>query len=102
MMEVSNVERKTIWGSWWEPVRKWFYPVWLLYELTHSFGHYAVSSYKYIDNLSNHTIAVLGAVVAFMLCSAFLTLTSCFVLFHFFKTKNLTKTSFEEKVKWYH
>jgi len=33
-MEEQNLQLKSIWGKWWEPIRKWFYPAWLIYETT--------------------------------------------------------------------
>ena len=100
-MEVHDVGRKTFWGNWWEPIRKWFYPFWLLYELTFRFCQYALASYQYIEEISNQILAAFVALITFVVCTAFLTVSSCFIVYHFFQIENLTNTSFEERMKWY-
>lgn len=100
-MEVQHIQKRTIWGNRWEPLRKWVYPAWLLYELSYRFCQYAMDTYKYIDEISTQTLAVSGAVLVFLICTAFLTVSSCFILFRFFKKENLTQTSFEVLTKRY-
>ncbi|WP_103070138.1 hypothetical protein [Aquimarina sediminis] len=109
-MEENNKQLKSIWGKWWEPFRKWFYPSWLLYETTIRFSDYAHSIHTYFiqqqDNISSYigeigaqTLDVFCSILTFAICAAFLTLPACFVLHKFFKTDNLTGTQFENKMK---
>ncbi|MBW1298404.1 hypothetical protein GBO31_23090, partial [Aquimarina litoralis] len=44
-MEEHSSKLKSIWGQWWEPFRKWLYPLWLLYETTIRFYEYALYTY---------------------------------------------------------
>ncbi|MEB2776376.1 hypothetical protein SYJ56_13720 [Algoriphagus sp. D3-2-R+10] len=109
-MEENNKQPRSIWGKWWEPIRKWFYPGWLLYETsvrfydyTQSVHHYFIRQQDsitfYIGKFGTQTLAILCSVATFAVCTAFLTIPACFVLYKFFKTENLTGTPFEEKLK---
>lgn len=109
-MEENNKPLKSIWGKWWEPVRKWFYPAWLVYETSIRFYDYAQSVHhyfvkqqdhiaSYIGELGTQTLAVFCSVATFGVCTAFLTVPACFVLYQFFKTANLTGTQLEIKMK---
>ena len=98
---MQDVQSKSIWGYWWEPVRKWFYPAWLLYELSYRFYQYAIAAHHYIAEMSNPILAVFGAVVSFIFCTASLTVSACFILYKFYKTANLTNTSIEKTIKRY-
>lgn len=111
-MEEKNKQLKSIWGKWWEPIRKWFYPTWLLYETSIRFYDYAQSVHNYfitqqdtmasyIREMGTQTLSIFCSVATFSICTAFLTLPVCFVLYKFFQTQNLTGTEFEEKIKTY-
>mgnify|MGYP003631819726 CR=1 FL=1 len=111
-MEEKNKQLKSIFGSWWEAVRKWFYPTWLLYELSIRFYDYAIAVYNYFikqqDYLASYIgeigaliSAVFSSVATFIICTAFLTVPACFLLYRFFKTENLSATPFEDTIKKY-
>lgn len=101
---------KSIWGNRWEPIRKWFYPVWLAYETTIRFYDYGLAVHCYIQEHQGFIMRLLGkmsvAVVdvicsggTFIVCSVFLTLPACYILFNFFKKENLTGSDLETKLK---
>jgi len=103
-------DKKSIWGNWWTPLRKWVYPAWLIYETSARFYNYSQSVHNYLD--SNHEniasyIGEFGSQVlditctggTFLACSAFLTIPASFILHKFFKEDNLTNTKLEEKLK---
>lgn len=111
-MEEKDKQLKSIFGKWWQPVRKWFYPTWLLYELSIRFYDYAIAVFNYlienqeyfasyIGKVGSQISAVFCSVVTFIVCTAFLTLPACFLLYTFFKTENLTATQFEYQIKKY-
>ncbi|NMM47631.1 hypothetical protein [Marinigracilibium pacificum] len=111
-MEEKNKLQKSIFGKWWKPVRQWFYPTWLLYELTIRFYDYAIAVHNffierpdyfasYIGEISTQSLAVFCSVATFIICSAFLTVPACFILYKFFKIELLTDTQFEYKMKKY-
>ena len=111
-MEENNKQLKSIWGKWWEPIRKWFYPTWLLYELTVRFNEYAIAVYNYfiekqdyfnlyLGEIGTQISAVFCSVASFIICTFFLTVSTCFILYKFFKIENLTDTKFEKKLKTY-
>ncbi|MCH7407905.1 hypothetical protein MM239_00730 [Belliella sp. DSM 111904] len=109
-MKGGNKQLKSIFGKWWQPVRKWFYPSWLLYELSIRFYDYAIAVYfyfidmqgnftSYIGDIGLHTSAIFFSLATFIICSIFLTVPACFVLYRFFNTGGLTSTQFESKIK---
>lgn len=105
-MEENNKQLKSIWGSWWEPLRKWFYPAWLIYELSIRFYEYGQGVYMYFmgqqDFLGGFTaqaIAILSSAATFVICSFYLTLPACFTLFRFFTLRDLTNSPLEERIK---
>ena len=109
-MEENNKKLKSIWGKWWVSIRKWFYPAWLLYEISMRFYDYAQSVHiyfigqqnyleSYIGEIGAQTLAIFCSVATFVICTVFLTVPVCFILYKFFKTINLTSTQFEEKMK---
>jgi len=111
-MEEKNKQLTSIFGKRWEPIRKWFYPIWLLYELSIRFHHYALAvagSFKerqdyltnYLGEMGTHSLTVFFSVATFIICTAFLTVPTCFLLYKFFKIENLTATQFEKKIKKY-
>ncbi|SHJ57328.1 hypothetical protein SAMN04487911_12550 [Arenibacter nanhaiticus] len=111
-MEENNKQLKSIWGKWWEPIRKWFYPTWLLYELTVGFYEYAIAVYNYFierqdyfdsysGEIGTQMLAVFCSVASFIICTFFLTVSTCFILYKFFKIENLTGTKLERKLKTY-
>ena len=106
------MQLNSVWGSWWEPIRKWFYPVWLGYETSYRFYDYALATYQYSFEQSGHFLASIGSlaadmlalfcsVITFLVCSIFLTVPACYVLYQFFNTENLTGTVLERKGKVY-
>ncbi len=109
-MEVDSLQLKSIWGKWWEPIRKWFYPAWLAYETLIRFYDYSLSVNSYFTNQQDFIAFYIGdigaqilnvfcSVSTFALCTIFLTVPACFVLYKFFKAKKLTGTQFENKIK---
>ena len=109
-MNEHNKQKKSIWGTWWAPHRVWFYPVWLIYEVSTRFYDYSkgVHGYfekhqgdiaPYIGKIGSQVLDVLCSSVTFVGCSVFLTVPACFVLYKFFDEYNLTDTIFEEKIK---
>lgn len=109
MEELQN-QSQSIFGKWWLPIRIWFYPAWLLYELSIRFYGYALDIYHYIfKNLEfifpdiNLTLTQITAgsfaFIAFAICFVYLTVPACYILFLFFKRGNLTKSKFELKLK---
>lgn len=109
-MEENNKPLKSIWGQWWEPIRKWFYPAWLTYETSIRFYDYTQSVHKcfieqedyiasYMGEIGTQALDIFSSVATFAICTAFLTVPACFVLYKFFKTENLTGTQFEQKLK---
>lgn len=109
-MEENYKQLKSIFGKWWLPVRKWFYPIWLSYELSIRFYDYtlSVNDYfigkqafyaSYIGKIGLQTLAVFCSLSTFIICTAFLTVPACLVFYQFFKIENLTATSFEAEIK---
>lgn len=109
-MKVKSKQTKSIWGRWWSPIRKWFYPSWLIYECSYRFYDYAIAVYAYFKNHQIDIASYIGetgaqsfnticSVATFVICSGFLTIPACFVLYKFFKIENLTSTKFEERLK---
>lgn len=109
-MEDLNSQLHSIWGTLWEPVRKWFYPFWLIYETSVRFYNYAVgvqvyfseqhtSISAYIGDVGAYILGLVCSVLTFVICSAFLTLPGSYLLFKLFKVDNLTKSVYEEKLK---
>tara|TARA_R110000796_G_scaffold252637_1_gene389623 strand:- start:63299 stop:63637 length:339 start_codon:yes stop_codon:yes gene_type:complete len=109
-MEENNRQLKSIWGKWWEPIRKWFYPAWLGYETSIRFYDYSLSVHQYFikqkDDIASYigetgtqALDMLSSVGTFIVCTLFLTVPACFVLYKFFKIENLTSSPFESKLK---
>ncbi|WP_343854166.1 hypothetical protein [Algoriphagus jejuensis] len=109
-MEENNKQPTSIWGKWWEPIRKWFYPSWLVYETSVHFYAYAKLVHHYFAGQQDHLVfyfgntatgmlALFGSISTFAICTAFLTAPACFVLYHFFKKENLTGTIYEKRLK---
>ncbi len=109
-MEAQKKHKKSIWGNWWVPIRKWFYPAWLIYEVTVRFYVYTLAIHQYFKN-GDHNIAsyigeigaqvldILSSSITFIGCTAFLTIPSCYILYKFFEFDNLTNTRFEQRIK---
>lgn len=107
-MEGNTIQLRSIWGKWWEPIRKWFYPAWLLYETTIRFYDYAISTHRYFITQQNtfgeagaQALSILGSIGTFLVCFGFLTIPGCIALFKFFKSGKVDRTSFEENIKKY-
>ncbi|WP_272151445.1 hypothetical protein [Tenacibaculum aiptasiae] len=111
-MENNNTQLKSIWGTWWEPIRKWFYPSWLIYETSIRFYSYSkpiyqyfikqqVSISQYIGEIGTQVLGIFCSLSTFIICSVFLTLPASYLLFKVFKSENLTSTLFEQKLKSY-
>ncbi len=109
-MEELNTQLHSIWGTWWEPVRKWFYPLWLIYETSVRFYDYAIGVHlyftehqssisSYIGDAGAYILCIVCSVLTFAICSAFLTLPGSYLLFKLFKVDNLTHSVIEEKLK---
>ncbi|SEC41062.1 hypothetical protein SAMN04489761_2917 [Tenacibaculum sp. MAR_2009_124] len=107
-MEANKIQLKSIWGTWWEPIRKWFYPAWLGYETSIRFYDYALSSYSFVRTYENYfgafgieVLAVLAAILTFVICFVFLTIPASIALFKFFKPEETYRITFEMKIKKY-
>lgn len=107
-MEKNKKQLKSVFGKWWLPIRKWFYSSWLVYETSVRFYEYAQAVYQYfiiqkynIGETGIQVLAYSSSILTFIICSVFLTLPAGFILYKFFKDDNLSKTSFEEKLKIY-
>ncbi len=109
-MEVKNTQLKSIWGKWWEPIRKWFYPTWLIYETSFRFYEYGHAVHAYLIALPHYsaskiveiglpTLAVFCGFLTFAVCTLFLTLPASYLLYQFFKQDNLSQSRFEQKLK---
>ena len=109
-MEAQNKQKKSILGTWWEPIRKWFYPSWLVYETSIRFYDYTQSVHNYIEKQHDYIASNIGeigflmldvlcSISTFVICTAFLTIPACFLLYTFFKEDNLTGSKLEEKMK---
>ncbi|UZD22604.1 hypothetical protein PBT90_04115 [Algoriphagus halophytocola] len=109
----ENKQPISIWGKYWEPIRKWFYPSWLAYEVTVRFYDYSKAVYHFftkqqdfiavsIGKLGSQTLAIFSSLATFAICTAYLTIPACFALYQFFKKENLTGAAFETKLKtWF-
>lgn len=106
-MEDLNNQQKSIFGTWWEPIRKWFYPAWLIYETSIRFYEYSLGVSNYfieqqgnIGELFAQILAITCALATFLICSFYLTIPTCIILYRFFKEDKLTN-SFLYKIKKY-
>ncbi len=104
----ENKDLKSIWGKWWIPIRKWFYSAWLICELSIRFYDYSQSIYLYFirqldvwGEIITQTLAVISSIVIFSFCTFYLTIPACIILYKFFKDEALTKTRFEQNLKYY-
>lgn len=109
-MEESQLQ--SIWGKWWEPIRKWFYPSWLIYETSIRFYDYARSVHNYVGLQQSYITSHIGEVATeflaascsistFAVCSAFLTVPAGIALFNFFKEESVTNSPLERRIKTY-
>lgn len=109
-MKENTNQQYSIWGKWWDPIRKWFYSIWFAYETTIRFYEYSISVNQYfteqqntissyIGNIGAQILNVFCSVCTFVICVIFLTVPIIFILFKFFSVDNLTNTSFEQKLK---
>ena len=106
-MEGSNT---SLWGTWWTPLRRWVYPIWLAYEASYRFYEYSLSVHRYfsghhydisfyIGSIGATTLDVACSTLTFLVCTIFLTVPACFLLYNFFREDNLTKSIFEKRLK---
>lgn len=108
-MEENKHQLKSIWGAWWQPIRKWFYPAWLIYETSYRFYDYAVQVHQYINHqkiiasyigeAGTQFVAIFCGLTTFVICTAFLTVPTSFLLYRFFQQETITATRFERKLK---
>ncbi|SFS93158.1 hypothetical protein SAMN04487906_2174 [Zhouia amylolytica] len=109
-MEATNKQLTSIWGPWWVPVRRWFYPAWLIYETSCRFYNYSIDVYlyihhsqggitTYIGDTATQVLAILGGLATFLICTAFLTAPTSFILFKFFEKEGLTGSILETQIK---
>ncbi|WP_136482850.1 hypothetical protein [Cognatitamlana onchidii] len=106
-MEDLNSHQKSVFGSWWEAIRKWFYPAWLIYETSLRFYEYAfgvsnyfINQHERIGELFAQILAITSGVATFLICTFYLTLPASITLFKFFKEDKLTNP-FLRKIKKY-
>ncbi len=107
-MEVYKKHQKSILGSWWEPLRKWFYPTWLVYEASIRFYGYALDVHKYFIDQHDYmgdtiaqTIAITCGIATFIICTFYLTVPACFTLYEFFKDDKPANIPLVNKLKVY-
>lgn len=106
-MEKNTNRATSIWGKWWEAIRKWFYPAWLVYEVSIRFYEYGLSTHayileqqEYIGEIGAQSLAIFSAVATFVICTLYLTVPACLALYKFFTPFNSNTTRFEEKMKY--
>ncbi|RYH72148.1 hypothetical protein EVU94_13855 [Flavobacteriaceae bacterium 144Ye] len=106
-MEDLNSQQKSVFGTWWEPIRKWFYPAWLIYETSIRFYEYSLGVCNYfitqqesIGELFAQILAITCGLATFLICSFYLTVPTCIILYKFFKEDKLTHP-FLHKIKKY-
>ena len=107
-MEKNNAYQKSIFGKWWAAIRKWFYPAWLLYETSIRFYDYALAIYIFFTKqqdllgvFSSQLLAVFCGISTFAICSFYLTLPACYVLYVFFKDNTPTAPKLIRRIKPY-
>ncbi|WP_242205481.1 hypothetical protein [Aestuariivivens insulae] len=107
MGEFKN-QQKSIFGTWWEPIRKWFYPAWLVYETSIRFYDYALSVYSYFieqqDNIGEvitQVLAITCGLTTFLICIFYVTLPVSIILYKFFKDDKPIVNPFIHKIKKY-
>ena len=104
-MEEHKKELTSIWGNWWVPIRKWFYPTWLISETSIRFYEYAQAVFIYFMGGQNgylpnsralgiQIFATISGMLTFVFRTIFLTIPTCLILYYFFKNLNLTGTQF--------
>ena len=106
-MEDLNNQQKSVFGTWWELIRKWFYPAWLIYETSIRFYEYSLGVSNYfieqqesIGELFAQILAITCGLATFLICSFYLTIPSCIILYKFFKEDKPTNP-FLHKMKKY-
>ena len=106
-MEEFNNQQRSVFGTWWEPIRKWFYPVWLLYETSIRFYEYAFGISLYIikqqESIGEYIAQILAitcGLATFLICTFYLTVPTCIILYKFFKEDKLVNP-FLYKIKKY-
>ena len=107
-MEENKTPLKSIWGSWWTNIRKWFYPAWLIYETSIRFYEYTFPVHNYFINQSANIgevaaqfLAVFCSSLTFLICFFFLTVPACSALFKYFSSEKIISTAIERKIKMY-
>jgi len=107
-MENNRKHLISIWGKRWEPIRKWFYPIWLFYETTERFYEYALSVYHLFEHqqddigeVTAQVLSIIASVCTFLICFAFLTIPACIALFKFFTSEKTYNAPFERQLKRY-
>lgn len=107
-MEENKTQQKSILGNWWLPIRKWFYPAWFIYEISICFYDYGLSVYSYFMEYHNsigafgaQALSIFCGVATFVICTFYLTVPACMLLFKFFNTKNISDNPVEERIKNY-
>lgn len=106
-MEEFNNQQKSVFGMWWKPIRKWFYPAWLIYETSIRFYEYALAVDKYfielqdsIGELFAQILAITCGLTTFLICTFYLTIPACITLYEFFKEDKPSAT-FLHRIKRY-
>lgn len=100
----------SIWGGIWTKFRKWFYPLWLGYELNRNFIGYSSHAGRFISNYSTYLELVLDPwiikvlyfvvpVFIYVNCHFFLTVPACWGLVYFLSHTSISRTKLEEKLK---
>jgi hypothetical protein len=106
-MEAFNNQQKSVFGTWWVPVRKWFYPAWLIYETSIRFYEYAFAVGNYfIDQgsfgeLFAQILAITCGLAAFLVCIFYLTIPACIALYAYFKDDPIMAYPSMYKIKKY-
>lgn len=101
-MEERNKQLHSIWGKWWVPIRKWFYPSWLLYETSYRFYDYAESVHPYVINqlegievyikeIGLQILAAISSIATFAICIRFFNGASLFSFVLLFYNKECNR-----------
>lgn len=111
-MANQNSNLKSFLGPYWSSFRKWFYPAWLIYETSYRFYGYSLGVHEYLSVSQDSISVYIGAfgadalslfcsVSTFLICTLFLTVPACVLLFQLFVHRNLTGLQIEERIKFY-
>lgn len=107
-MEDYKEQQKPILGVWWQAIRVWFYPLWLIYETSIRFYDYSLGVHSYfieqqyfIGETFSKILAITCGLATFLICTFYLTLPASFSLYKFFKGELPISNPLIHKIKSY-